>query len=366
MSLFTPHLEPPHCPRRRCRYHLDPTGWQYRKDGFHERKHAPFKVQRYLCLACHRSFSDQTFRLGYWCRRQDLFGPVFQAVMACSGLRQACRQLGLTRVTVACRIERLGRHCLLLHHALRPRELPPEPVVLDGFESFEYSQYAPMHLNLLVGSRSCVVHGFTESELRRKGRMTSHQKRTRERLESRFGRPDPKAIQKRVTELLRIFIPQRTAVELRSDEHPAYARSLRELQATHDISHQVTPSKVRRTPDNPLFAVNLTDLLLRHGSSNHKRETIAFSKRRQAIVERGWMFVVWRNLLKSRSEQRQDDPPAVALRWVPSRPTCEQLLARRLFPTHIVLPEPLQHHYWRRIFTRYLPHNRTHDLIYAF
>jgi hypothetical protein len=38
------------------------------------------------------------------------------------------------------------------------------------------------------------------------------------------------------------------------------------------------------TAQNPLFPVNLADLLLRHSSANHKRETIAFSKRRQGAM----------------------------------------------------------------------------------
>ena len=241
-----------------------------------------------------------------------------------------------------------------------------EPFVLDGFETFEHSQFAPMHLNLLVGADSFFVHGLTESELRRKGSMTAEQKKTREKLESKHGRPDPKAIEKSVTDLLRIFLPRRVPVTLRSDEHRAYPRALRAIQDTHDVKHEVTSSKAPRTRYNPLFAVNLTDLLLRHGSANHKRETIAFSKRRQAVVERGWMFVIWRNFLKSRSENKRNAPPAVELGVVPRKPTLAELLARRLFPTHVDLPGPLHAHYWRRIVTRYLDPQRIHDLKYAF
>ena len=70
-------------------------------------------------------------------------------------------------------------------------------------------------------------------------------------------------------------------------------------------------SRAARTAQNPLFAINLMDLLIRHSGANHKRETIAFSKRRQAVVDRASIFVTWRNFLKSRSEKAQDEPPAV-------------------------------------------------------
>jgi transposase-like protein len=366
MDIFTPITNPPFCPNPACRHHRDPKDWRFARRGTFARKHAPLQVQRYQCLACRRGFSSQTFALGYWCRRQDLFAPVFQALMACSGLRQVGRQLSLTRVTVACRVERLGRHCLLLNEMLRPKGPPAEPVVLDGFETFEHSQYAPMHLNLLVGARSWLVYGFTESELRRKGRMTDWQKKRRLQLEERHGRPDPRAVQAGVEDLLRLALPQGAAVELRSDEHPAYVRALRALGDRLRIDHRVTKSTEPRTPRNPLFAVNLADLLLRHGSSNHKRETIAFSKRRQAVVDRASIFVTWRNLLKSRSEKAQDDPPGVKLGLVPSRPSVEQVLARRLFPTHVELPPPLRTYYERRVMTRYLARQHVHALKFAF
>jgi hypothetical protein len=68
-----------------------------------------------------------------------------------------------------------------------------------------------------------------------------------------------------------------------------------------------------RTTQNPLFLVNLADLLLRHSGVNRKRETIAFSKRRQGALYRMAIWVVWRNYVKDPSENRRDGPPAKAL-----------------------------------------------------
>ena len=366
MDAFTPLTTPPFCPNPKCPHHRDPTGWRYVLDGTHQRKHPPLIVQRFKCRTCKRSFSTQTHALGYWMRRQDLFVPVFQALASCSGLRQIARQLFLTRVQVSYRVERLARHCLLLNEMLRPKAPPTEPLVLDGFETFEYSQYAPMHLNLLVGARSLLVYAFTESELRRKGRMTIAQKERRAALEDRHGRPDPKAIQAGVEALLRFALPAEGEVVLLSDEHPAYPRALARIATRARIRHRTTPSTALRTTKNPLFAVNLTDLLLRHCGANHKRETIAFSKRRQAVVDRASIFVTWRNLLKSCSEKAQDDPPAVSSGLLLARPTVAQILSRRLFPTHVNLPAPLETYYQRRVMTRYLGRQRVHALKYAY
>jgi len=95
--------------------------------------------------------------------------------------------------------------------------------------------------------------------LRRKGRTTTRQKQKRARLEARHGRPDPKAIEKAVAELVRLFAPKGSDVTIHSDEHPAYRRAFRRLPAV-EITHQTTNSKAARTAGNPLFPVNRVDL----------------------------------------------------------------------------------------------------------
>nr|MDJ0788833.1 hypothetical protein [Myxococcota bacterium] len=130
--------------------------------------------------------------------------------------------------------------------------------------------------------------------------------------------------------------------------------------------HRTTSSKESRTPRNPLFPVNLSDLLLRHGSANHKRETIAFSKRRQGALYRAAIWVVWRNYMKSRSENRRDDPPAVFLGLIPKRLGVREILRDRCFPWRVELRGWLADCYAARIPTRRLARCRTHDLVYAF
>ena len=159
------------------------------------------------------------------------------------------------------------------------------PLVIDGFESFAHSQYQPLHLNIAVGAESHFTYAFTFAALRRKGSMTKQQKRIRLSLETKFGRPDPKAIEKSIADLVAIAAPGAKQIAIHSDEHPAYPRAFKRLKGLA-ITHACTPSKAARTPWNPLFPVNLMDLLLRHNSSNHKRETIAFSKRHQSVIER--------------------------------------------------------------------------------
>jgi hypothetical protein len=260
---------------------------------------------------------------------------------------------------------RLGRHALLTLYHLRPGAAPKEPLVIDGFESFAYSQYHPLHLNLAVGAESHFVYGFTHAELRRKGTMREAQRRRRAALERRYGKPDPKAIERGVIDLLRLAAPEPTTLVVRSDEHPAYPRALRQLKGW-TVRHECTPSVAARTPGNPLFPVNLTDLLLRHNSANHKRETIAFSKRHQGVVERAAVLILWRNFMKPFSENHGGGTPAMRV-GLQQRPLgLKTLLKTRRFPDRVGLPAPWRGYYERRVPTARIEHPRWHQLTRAF
>lgn len=355
--------EPPFCPNSRCDFHDDPRRWRFKKKGFFRRQRGPRRVQRYQCQHCGRSFSSQTFSTTYWLKRPELIEPVFWRLLGCSALRQIAREFTASPSTIQRHAERLGRHCQLLHEVFRPKGAPREPLVLDGFRSFEFGQYWPFDLNLLVGA-SHYVYAMNEAELRRSGTHTVRQKARRAELEARFGRPDARATRRAVAELVSRVVPPGASAVIHSDEHQEYPRALAGL-SDRSIRHERTSSRVPRTSRNPLFPVNLADLLLRHGGGNHKRETIAFSKRRQGAVYRAWVWLVWRNYMKSTSERRRDDPPAVRLGVITRRLSLREALAVRLFPTRTALRGWPARCYYARIHTRTIPSASHHTLRYA-
>jgi transposase-like protein len=362
MACAVGRFRPPFCPNPECDSHAEPGTWRFKKKGFHACATRPGRVQRYRCQHCGRNFSSQTFSPTYWLRHRALLRPLFYRVLACSALRQIAAELGVAHATVQRQIERLGRHCLLVHAALCP-ERPAEPLVLDGLQGFEASQLHPFELNVLVGV-SHFVYGFQDAELRRSGTMTAAQRRQRAALEHRYGRPDPQATREAVRELLGRHIPSGAKVTLRSDEHRAYPQALRRLPH-REIRHETISSRASRTPANPLFAANLAELLLRHTGANHKRETIAFSKRRQGALYRAAIFAVWRNYVKSSSEKRRDAPPAVKIGVLAERLSVAGLLRERRFPWRVGLSGWLERCYFGRIPTRCLPNGRAHTLTYA-
>ncbi len=355
---------PPFCPNPVCDFHRNSRGWRYKKAGFYLRRAAPHRIQRYRCSHCRRNFSSQTFSTTYWLKCPELLELVYHALVSCSCFRQAARIVGCSPSTIMGLSARLGRHAMLFHEMHRPKMPLCEPLVVDGFESFEFSQFHPLHVNVLAGE-SHFFYAFTDAPLRRKGRMTVAQRRKRDRDERHYGRPDPKAIEKSMAAGLALVANGAPHVVVRSDEHPAYPRAFRRLLGVR-VQHERTSSKRARTVANPLFPVNRIDLLMRHSSSNHKRETIAFSKRRQSVVERVAIFQVWHNYQKSFSEKKRDATPAQRLGLFAHKLATNQILARRLFASRIRLQPLWQRYYDREVVTQRIPNGRRHLASYAY
>jgi len=332
--------------------------------GFFARRAAPQRIQRYRCVDCGRYFSEQTFRVTYWLKCPDLLVETFHALTHCTGFRQLTRKHGCSPQTVLRHALRLGRHCQLFHERLRPRGELTEPVDLDGFRTFERSQYHPSEFHHVVGQRSHFAHGFTHSELRRSGSMTQGQRARRAALEREHGRPDPRSVERQVARVLGIVTAGVSEAELHTDDNPAYVRALKRLQGLA-IAHHTISSRAARTSRNPLFAINLLDLLTRHSCANHKRETIAFSKSVASAIARMWVFLVWRNYTKWFSERRRAGTPAMRAGVCTHRVSVRQLLRERLFPSRIPLPEAWAEHYWGRVETRGVAHPQRHTLRYA-
>jgi len=371
-------FRPPHCPNRDCTFYEPRADWQYRPWGSYFAPSCGRLLPRWQCAACDRTFTPRTFAITYWLHHWDLFGHISNLSVAGSGIRQMARALGVAHATVSRHLTRAARCCLLAHQQMLGSSSLREAPVIDGFETFEHSQFFPYHLNLAAGKESWFLYHFTDSPLRRKGRMTAEQKRRREELELLYGRPDPKAVEEGVLELLRILarrlphpdqadpgaLRSRPSLEFHSDQHPAYGRAARRLQREPDgpsIIHHVTPSTARRTLANPLFPVNLADLLLRHCQADHRRETIAFDKRRQGGLERLAIFAVWRNAIKWRRENDPGETAAMRAGILTRRWSWRDLFCRRRFPRESELPGAWWDYYWRRVKTAALGEQQTEN-----
>jgi hypothetical protein len=333
--------------------------------------------------------------------RFDLFALIVKAAVAGSGVRQIAGNLGVAHATVARHLTRAGRQSLVFHRRMIAKTPRTEPVVIDGFETFEYSQFFPCHYNLAVGHESWFLYHYTDSPLRRKGTMTPAQTKRRAELEATLGCPDPKAVENGIFELLQVILEkgsggsgpgdQTEAVDppppiytVYSDEHPAYGRAVRRLgriwpqpasqvgpttgteeacssAARSHLQHRTTPSTAPRTRSNDMFPCNLADLLIRHCGADHRRETIAYDKRRQGGLERLAIFTVWRNAIKWRRENHPGETAAMKAGMATRRLRWAEVFACRRFPREHELPGSWWNYYWRQVKTAALGDRQTEN-----
>jgi hypothetical protein len=107
--------------------------------------------------------------------------------------------------------------------------------------------------------------------------------------------------------------------------------------------------------------------LIRHSLAHHRRETIAFGRRLNALMERLFLAVIWKNFVKGRSERdSRSRSPAMMVGLARSRWSWARVLARRLFPDRESPAEVWLELYRRDWLTPVLSSNTRHRLIHAY
>jgi hypothetical protein len=364
-DVHNPHWRPPHCPNPTCKYHHDlQQEWPVIRFGYFWRQAEPRRIPRFRCKHCRVTFSSQTFAATYYLKRPDILPKLMTKTVGAMANRQIADDLKVSPSTIDNQLQRLGRHCLLLHARMIKNLPQPQTIAIDGFETFELSQYFPLHYHLAVDCDTGLFLGFTDSPLRRKGAMTDGQRRRREELEALYGRPDPQAVRKDMQELLEMVIAPGSRVTVRRDAHLSYPPAISRIRA--QISQEVVSSQDYRDRHNALYEINLLDLLIRHALANHRRQTLAWAKRRSAAALRLMVFLVWRNYVRTRWRKRCRQTPAMQAGLLGRPLTVQEILGQRLFVTKAGLEGRWSQYYWGSVETPALGVNRRHELKRAF
>ena len=367
---------PAFCPWPECVEHLRRTGaLRYLPHGSYRRRCDGRVVSRYRCASCGRTFSQQSFAFSYYLKRPELSRPIAAGLVAGSAHRQIARSIGCHHSTVTRRSRRLGRHALLLHHIALLELAVAEPVIVDDFDSFAGSQYFPCTLPTATGSNSWFLYGFAFARERRRGSMSPIQKKRRAQLERLYGRPRHGAVTAAFRTLLRSLPPARNRLCIVADDDPAIRRAADAFPHVHLNTYPNPvrgPKGSRRTlevqqRDRAMFANDQLHRFLRHSEAAHRRETIAFGRSYNGLVERFALFVVWRNLVQARSERHPRDGTTAMRLHLTNRPwSWRQVLAERLHPVRIQAGHEVMGHYRRELVIPSLPNEQRHTLVRAF
>jgi hypothetical protein len=101
--------------------------------------------------------------------------------------------------------------------------------------------------------------------------------------------------------------------------------------------------------------------------AHHRRETIAFGRRMNALMERLFLAAIWKNFVKGRSERNPRSPaPATTVGLTSSKWNWARVFARRLFPDREAPAEVWLELYRRDWVTPVLTSNTRHRLVHAY
>jgi transposase-like protein len=377
------HLQafrPPFCPWPACPAHR-PRGrsFSYSRSGFYASKRRP-RVPRFRCRTCRRRFSRQTFATSYYLKRPELLLPVAASLQAGSAHRQIARTLRCAPSTVTRLSSRLGRHCLLLlaRSLDQVKGRLSESVVIDHFETFEFSQDLPVGVATAVGSTSWFLYGVDPAPHRRGGTISAAQGRRLNKRPPRRTRGGYLASSRRTMRLLAALAHSTQPLEIVGDGHPAYASAARHLSRSREVVLRSYPNPNRgpkgspRTPeavrrDRAMFPADQLHALMRHSLAHHRRETIAFARRVNAMMERLFVAAVWRNFVKGRSERKPDPAtPAMRLDLAEEAWSWRRVFSRRLFATREKVPKTWRELYRKDWTSEVLARNARHRLSRAY
>lgn len=372
-------FQPRFCPWPECSEHTRTArGYRFRHAGIYSTRRRP-KVPRFRCLTCGRYFSRQTFSTSYYLKRPELLVPVAAGLVAGSAHRQLARSLGCAGSTVTRLSARLGRHTLLMQSlALEHlRGSVSEPLSADHFETFEFTQDFPFGVLTVVGHASWFVYGIDPAPHGRGGKRSPMQEARRVQRPRRDLRGGYRGSFRRSLDLVERLIPEGKSLRLACDGKPEYVEAHRRHRARRRIELEVFPNPERgpkgspRSPeaiarDVAMFPVDQLHALLRHSRADHKRETIAFGRRLNAVMERLFIATVWKNFIKGRSERKPDpDTPAMHLGLAVQPWTWKRVLSRRLFRDRLRLSPCWRDLYQRDWITPVLITNLRHQRAHA-
>lgn len=361
--------KPPFCPNPRCPNHYPEAvkragcHWYYKAGRYHPAgTNEP--VLRYLCKTCGRKFSQQTFSINYFSKKNLPMGKLALSLSSGMSIRAMARFYHVAPSTVIRKIRVLARQAVAINSIVNKHIHLSEALVADGFESFVVSQYFPNNFNFLVGKDSQYIYYFNYVQLHRKGRMTEKQKKIAQKLKNEWPLPENNQTIKFV-EVVRHALklaaqtPELKSLDFYTDEKVEYRRCTCPVYLPPELAergfvfhHHRINSKDPRTISNSLFAVNYIDRECRKDLAEHHRETSCHAREVNDSVERMCVYNTIHNFLKmyrinpGKSGYLTHADAAGIPREL-YRPLMKKFTSRRFFYSHLDL-DLHQELVWRR------------------
>ena len=251
-----------------------------KKKGFFTKKAGRAgRVQRYLCKACHRQYSDATGSPTYREKKPHVDQPLFRLLTAGVAQRASARILGVHPVTVARKLCRLGERARRrLHADNRGRPVGPT-VVFDEMETFEHSKCKPLSIAVAVEEGSRRILAAEVASMPAKGRLAAIARR-------RYG-PRKDGRRQALAEMCaQVAAASPTLATVKSDECPRYPSAVRRhLPGVLHVTFKgrrgcvVGQGELKAGGFDPLFSLNHTCAMIRDRVKRLSRRTWCTTKR---------------------------------------------------------------------------------------
>ena len=306
---------PPRCPNRICPAHhietLDPKEQPfYTCEGSYHPKCRPIPVPRFKCKICTRGFSRQTFRQDYCDNKPHLNAKLFDLLASGLGLRQAGRNLKLSRRCTELKARKISRHLGRLDHNLLDQLPKGSSFQMDEMETFEQDRRAcPLTLPILIEQESMLVVAAASAPIRPSGKMSEKRRAAiakREKASGRRKNSSRKCLRSVLARTSR-FVKRLDQVRLDTDEKSTYP-GLARWAFGRKLRHQRFSSKLVRDTSNPLFPINLTNAMARDLNGRLRRRSWLASKQRAFLDLQLNVFMTYRNFVRPRYNGERETP----------------------------------------------------------
>ncbi len=316
-------FRPSACPRLDCPSRRGEP-FAYRRRGRFKRRCDGRVVRRFLCLACRRGFSQQTFRLDYRLKRPELLPSFFLDRVSNCTHRQSARNHGCSRTTEERHFRRLGEHCRAFHEKQLESLARSHATtfLLDELETYEqHRTQKPVTVPILIERESGFV---VDAQVGALPPLTKIEGSEPRRSESR-------EVVQAVLQRLRA-LPEDEGSELRvvTDEKPSYARVLKELfdeDGARKLVHETASPGRARDQTHSLSPITHTLARVREDVSRVERDTWAAAKKRRWLASHLAIWIAYRNYVRGKTNKEHRVTPAMAMGFDERPRSVRELLA---------------------------------------
>ena len=287
---------PSHCPNKACAASTALRPDWFAKDGYYRTKLARNRVPRFRCRECGKRFGANTHAPTYRQRKPMLNAQL--AKLLCSGvtMRRASRLLGVSRRTVARKLEWLGKRAAVLHaQQLKHPDMATAYVQFDEMETYESSKLLPLSIALAVRPKTGTIISIKVAE------MNCHGKTSQVSV-LKYGKRKDERMEAARYVLRRVALVAKPSLTIVTDQKPAYRGVIK--QRFPKAAHAVHKSRKAQTmptlnskglPRDPMFALNHICARLRADLTRLHRRTWSASKRARYLQYALDLWVAYHN-----------------------------------------------------------------------